>query len=79
MPRPNLFWTQDPNEIGDFLRQVRISKGVTAVDVARHVGHTQSFIANVEAGRRLPSLPGMLKWAKFLNLQFMFQEIPEDK
>lgn len=76
--RPNLFWTQDPNNIGEFLRQVRISKGILALDVARELKHTPGFIANVEAGRVLPSLPNMLKWAKFLGMQFMLQVV-EDK
>lgn len=77
MKRPTLFWTQDPGNIGDFLRQVRIAKGIQAIDVAAHLGHTPGFVANVEAGRRLPSLPSMFKWAKFLGLQFMFQAVED--
>lgn len=77
LKRPNLFWTQDPQDLGDFLRQVRLSKGIEQLEVAKHLGHTAGFIANVEAGKRLPSTPGLLKWAKFLGLHFMLGEIEQ--
>lgn len=78
MKRPNLFWTTDPDTIGEMLRQVRISKSVDQKDVAAHLKCTPGFVANVEAGRRLPSTPQLCRWLKFLGMVWMFR-VEEDQ
>lgn len=61
-------------ELGDFLRQVRIEARIPQIEVASLLGQTPSFIANVEAGRRLPSTPKLFLWFKFLNLSFALMQ-----
>lgn len=78
LKRPDLLWTQNPKEIGDFLRQVRIEAGMPQKHVAAMLLQTPSFIANVEAGRRLPSTPKLFQWFTLLDLHFMLKQVNQD-
>lgn len=78
LKRPDLLWTQDPMEICDFLRQVRIEAGLPQKSVAEFLQQTPSFVANVEAGRRLPSTPKLFQWFGCLDLHFMLKKVNQD-
>ncbi|RLI43580.1 DNA-binding protein [Candidatus Bathyarchaeota archaeon] len=54
--------------LGENLRRIRQTKQVTQAELARVVGVDPTFISKLELGKRLPSLPILLKLATALNV-----------
>lgn len=69
-------WMKDPEfrqayqnleleyEISLELIQARINSGLTQEEIATRMGTTQSVIARLESGRRLPSVKTLAQYAK---------------
>lgn len=72
MKRPSLFWTDDEKSTGEMLRQRRLALGIEQVELARRLGCTPGFVANVEAGRRYPATPLLFQWARELKMMWGF-------
>jgi len=60
--------TQDYTLIGPYLRQIREARGIAQGEIAERIGHTQSFVANVELGVSQPSLKALFVWMQELDL-----------
>jgi transcriptional regulator with XRE-family HTH domain len=55
--------------MGSMLRRLREVNGLTQVELAKKVGVTQSYIAQLESGRKIsPSLEMLKKLAKALDV-----------
>ena len=50
------------------LKEIRLKKGVTQVELAKHVGISQQTISHYETGRAKPSLDVAVKLAKALGV-----------
>ena len=46
------------------LKEIRLKKGITQVELAKHVGISQQTISHYETGRAKPSLDVAVKLAK---------------
>lgn len=64
--------------LGSFLLETRIDRGYAAKQVAARVGHTASFVCNVEAGRSIPSLRALEKWLDFLSVSVILLPVEAD-
>lgn len=52
----------DPVEVGAMMRDTRKGYGLSLSEVARRIGITAPFLADVEAGRRSFSPENVAKW-----------------
>jgi len=50
------------------LKEIRLKKGITQVELAKHVGISQQTISHYETGRAKPSLDVAVKLAKALGV-----------
>ncbi len=58
--------------LGEMLKQIRESKGLTQVQLADKTGVTQEYIAKLESGARVnPSLKVLRAFAKALNVELV--------
>ena len=53
--------------LGDHLRKLRLGRGLTQGDVARHCATSIAFISNLERGVMLPGLAVLLRLADALD------------
>ena len=60
------------DKIGETLRDARKSKRLTQTEVAKSVGVSRAYYADVERGRYNPSLKLMSKLAKLLSINLNF-------
>lgn len=61
--------TVSPRKMGSMIRRLRESKPMTQDALAKKVGVTQSYIAQLESGRKTsPSLPRLKRLAKALDV-----------
>ncbi len=56
------------SEFGERLRQARINKGMSQVELADAVGMTQASISQFEKGLRMPTPNNIRKFAHFLGM-----------
>lgn len=54
----------------DLLREVREAAGATQSDVSRHLGRSQSFVSDVELGKRRLDIIELRDMCNFLGLDF---------
>lgn len=60
------------DKIAETLRDARKSKRLTQAEVAKSVGVSRAYYADVERGRYNPSLKLMLRLAKLLGINLNF-------
>lgn len=60
------------DKIAETLREARKSKRLTQTEVAKSVGVSRAYYADVERGRYNPSLKLMSKLAKLLSINLNF-------
>ncbi len=63
-------------EISLELIQARINSGLTQEQIAVRMGTTQSVIARLESGRRLPSVKTLALYAKATHTRIHFNLVP---
>ncbi len=54
-------------EIGDTIKALRKSRGMTQNEVADSIGYTQDYIKKIESGKSIPSYEALLKLSRFYN------------
>lgn len=61
------------------MRKIRISKGMSQMELCLRANMSQSFLANLEAGKKQPSLLSIIRIAKALdvNPREFFPESPQ--
>lgn len=55
--------------IGEALRLLRIFNGYKSVEVAEKIGMAQSYVSEIENGRKQPSLDVLEKYAKLFGMK----------
>ena len=62
------------------IRKIRIEKGISQQELANIANFSQSFLANVESGKKKPSLLTILRIAEALNVnpREFFSESPTE-
>ena len=50
------------------IKKIRIDKGISQLELANTANFSQSFLANVESGKKKPSLLTILRIAEALNV-----------
>ena len=56
--------------IGKKIREIRISKKIKLVDVAKQAEISKGLLSQVENGRTIPSLPVLLQIIKVLGIDY---------
>ncbi len=56
-------------EIGEKIRSIRVSRGVTQEDLAKKTGLSRSTIVNFERGKRIPRIDDLMKIAGALGVE----------
>lgn len=56
------------DNIGNIIRERRLSLKITQKELSKKVGKSQQLICDIEAGRKNPSINTLFKIAKVLNL-----------
>ncbi len=51
------------------IRELREKRGLTQTELAQAAGITRIYVAKIEAGEKLPSIPILLKLAKALKVK----------
>jgi len=59
--------TKEGEILGAHLREIRISRGLTQGNVAKHCSTSIAFISNIERGLMLPGLAVLLRLADTLE------------
>ncbi len=54
-------------DIGQRLRQIRKTKGLSQGDIEKQVGLLRCYVSRVECGHTIPNLGTLEKWAKALD------------
>ncbi len=49
---------------GDYLRKLRVEKGLTLLDVAKRLHQTPQYISMIETGKQMPSVETLAKIQK---------------
>lgn len=57
------------DKLGRRIRDIRLNKGVSLRDLAKHIGLTRSFLSQVERGKSSPSIASLEKIATALNIE----------
>ena len=68
----------DMNFVINKIREIRIEKKISQLELANIANFSQSFLANVESGKKKPSLLTILRIAEALNVN-LYQSIKVDK
>ncbi len=81
LDKPHIYWSKDLNvtfdaerrttgriDLGMRLKRLRIKRGISQKQLAKHVGVTPSTISQVESDLIYPSLPALLKMAEILSV-----------
>lgn len=55
-------------QIIERIKKIRIEKGVSQLELANTANFSQSFLANVESGKKKPSVMTIIRIAKALNV-----------
>lgn len=56
------------DKFGPILRAAREKKGLTQLDVAKHLNYDHTFISKLECGKAsLPDLDTLLRWAFYVG------------
>jgi len=82
LDKPHNYWSKDLNvtfdaerrttgrfDLGMRLKKLRIKRGLSQTQLAKHVGVTPSTISQVESDLIYPSLPALLKMAEVLSVE----------
>ena len=82
LDKPHNYWSKDLNvtfdadrrttgriDLGMRLKRLRIKRGLSQTQLAKHVGVTPSTISQVESDLIYPSLPALLKIAEVLSVE----------
>ena len=59
---------EEMNAIIGRIRKIRIEKGISQLELANIANFSQSFLANVESGKKKPSVMTILRIAEALNV-----------
>ena len=59
---------EEMNAIIGRIRKIRIEKGISQLELANIANFSQSFLANVESGKKKPSVLTILRIADALNV-----------
>ncbi|MDO8447074.1 MAG: helix-turn-helix transcriptional regulator [Deltaproteobacteria bacterium] len=55
--------------VGDKIRKIRNDKGLSQVDLAKHIDHTSASISNIENGEQRIQLADLYKLAEFFEVE----------
>lgn len=68
-------------QVIDRIKRIRLEKGVSQLELANTANFSQSFLANVESGKKKPSVMTIIRIAKALNVnpRDFFPECEEEK
>lgn len=58
-------------DVGDFLKRIRVSKGMSVREVAKAVGFSASSLSEYENGRTDPPSSKFLKLCEFYNIPLL--------
>ncbi len=58
-----------PEGIGRMLKGMREKRGLTQAGLAKAAGVTRVYVAKIEAGEKIPSIPTLRKLAKALKVK----------
>ena len=56
------------NELGTTIHEARIRKGITQAQLSKEVGISQSYLAKIESGKQIGSIPNIGRIANALGL-----------
>ncbi|MEW5735166.1 MAG: helix-turn-helix domain-containing protein [Thermodesulfobacteriota bacterium] len=59
----------DQENLGSRIKMLRVKRGFSQAELAKHVGVTPSTISQVESNTIYPSIPGLLKMAEVMNVE----------
>jgi transcriptional regulator with XRE-family HTH domain len=58
-----------PERIGGMVKTLRQKRGLTQEALAKAAGVTRVYVAKIEAGEKIPSIPTLRKLAKALKVK----------
>lgn len=58
--------------LGERIKKIRNEKGLSQVDVGKHIGHTSASISNIENGEQRIQLADLYKLAEFFEVEPFF-------
>jgi len=58
----------DATRLGNNLKQIRIEKDITQIEIAKRLNVDRSFISNIENGKNNPTLSTITSLAKVLDI-----------
>ena len=58
----------EAKKLGKNLKEIRLSKGITQVSIAKNLGVDRSFVSNIENGKTNPTLSTITSLAKVLGV-----------
>lgn len=65
-------------KVGETLKELRTSLGLTQTQVARGAGLSCSLVSNVERGERVPYLPTLERLARAMGMRVVLSFEPAD-
>jgi transcriptional regulator with XRE-family HTH domain/tetratricopeptide (TPR) repeat protein len=66
------FWLINIHDLGNQVRSLRKTRGLTQPELARRMGMSQPAISELESGRSLPNLRTLRRLAEALSMEFVF-------
>lgn len=73
-------YNDDLNQVIERIRRIRVEKKVSQFELAARANFSQSFLANVESGKKKPSVMTIIRIAKALDVnprEFFPESFPE--
>lgn len=58
----------EAKKLGENLKKIRLSKGITQISIAKTLGVDRSFVSNIENGKTNPTLSTISSLAKVLGV-----------
>ena len=58
----------EAKKLGENLKKIRLSKGITQISIAKTLGVDRSFVSNIENGKTNPTLSTISSLAKVLSV-----------
>jgi len=63
-----VFVKDDSKKLGENLKEIRLSKGIKQVEIAKILGVDRSFVSNLEKGKTNPTLSTIKRIADALGV-----------
>lgn len=62
------FMKDDAKKLGENLKNIRMKKNITQIEIAKMLGVDRSFVSNIENGKNNPTLSTITSLAKALGV-----------